>query len=127
MTGKPFFSAICLLYLFKEKTSKWLQSSFNCSIADGVAPFHDKNTTMIERNRIKLVTAFSGDFIEAKAIQDLLKDNQITATLENSYMAFIAPWLVTPGGSNPVNVVVKDSDLDRALKLIDELNPKEEI
>lgn len=82
---------------------------------------------MIERNRIKLVTAFSGDFIEAKAIQDLLKDNQITATLENSYMAFIAPWLVTPGGSNRVNVVVKDSDLDRALKLIDELNPKEEI
>lgn len=82
---------------------------------------------MIERNRIKLVTAFSGDFIEAKAIQDLLMDNQITATLENGYMASIAPWLVTPGGSNPVNVVVKDSDLNRALKLIDELNNKKEI
>lgn len=82
---------------------------------------------MIERNRIKLVTAFSGDFIEAKAIQDFLMENQIAATLENGYMALIAPWLVTPGGLNPVNVVVKDSDLDQALKLIDELNDKKEI
>lgn len=82
---------------------------------------------MIERNRIKLVTAFSGDFMEAKAIQDFLMENQIAATLENTYMALIAPWIVTPGGSNPVNVVVKDSDLDQALKLIEKLNDEKEI
>ncbi len=76
---------------------------------------------MIERNRLKLVTAYSGDFIEAKAIQDLLMENEIAATLENGYMASIAPWIVTPGGNNPVNVVVKDTDLEQALQLIDEL------
>lgn len=77
---------------------------------------------MIERNRIKLVTAYSGDFIEAKAIQDLLMENEIAATLENSYMGSIAPWIVSPGGSNPVNVIVKDTDLNQALRLIGELN-----
>ena len=76
---------------------------------------------------MKLVTAFSGDFMEAKAIQDFLLENQIAATLENTYMALIAPWIVSPGGTKPVNVVVKDSDLDKALKLIDELNEEKEI
>lgn len=53
---------------------------------------------MIEQNRIKLVKAFSGGFNEAKIIQNILLDNQIKATLENSFMASIAPWVISPGG-----------------------------
>ncbi len=82
---------------------------------------------MIERNRIKLVTAFSGGFIESKAIQDLLLDNQINAILQNSYMGSIAPWIVSPGGTKPVNVIVKNSDLDLALKLIAEFNSNQDV
>ncbi len=80
---------------------------------------------MIEQNKTKLVEVFSGDFIRAKAIQDFLVDNNIDASLQNEYMAQIAPWQVSPGGFKPVKVIVKDSDLGLALKLIKEFEGEE--
>jgi len=79
---------------------------------------------MIEQNKTKLVEAFSGDFIQAKAIQEILEANNIDASLQNEYMAQIAPWQVSPGGFKPVKVIVKDSDLELALKLIEEFEGK---
>lgn len=82
---------------------------------------------MIRQTRIKLVTAFSGGFNEAKMIQTILTENGIKATLENGFMASIAPWVVSPGGFSPVNVSVNDTDLEAALKLIEEFNNSEEV
>ena len=80
---------------------------------------------MTEQNKTKLVEVFSGDFIQAKAIQEILEANNIDASLQNEYMAQIAPWQVSPGGFNPVKVIVKDLDLGLALKLIEEFEGKE--
>lgn len=78
--------------------------------------------SMIERRRIKLVSAYSGGFQEAKIIQNILLDNNINATMENGYMSSIAPWIVSAGGVSPVNITVEESDLSLALKLIEEFN-----
>lgn len=83
--------------------------------------------SMIERRKIKLVNAYSGGFQEAQLIHNMLLDNDIKTTLENGYMASIAPWIISPGGVNPVNVIVDESDLNLALKLIEEFNTSNKI
>lgn len=70
---------------------------------------------------------FSGEIFEATYIKSLLEENGIPVFLRNEHMSSIAPWDVTPGGANPLHVVVSSLYYDQAIKLIEstEVNPEE--
>ena len=71
---------------------------------------------MENQNEIKLVEVYSGVLWQATMIQNLLKENQIEAFLENELLGTVAPWRVTSGGFNPVNVIVSNQNYELAIK-----------
>ena len=68
----------------------------------------------------KLIVVFKGNPTDSESINQLLNDSGILARLKNQFMGTIAPWHVSPGGINPVEVEVHSKDLEKALKLIEE-------
>ncbi len=70
----------------------------------------------------ELIVVFKGNQIDSEIIKDILNDYGIMANLKNQLMGTIAPWHVSPGGFEPVEVVVLEKDKKKALKLIDEFN-----
>jgi len=70
----------------------------------------------------ELIVVFKGNQIDSEIIKDILNDYGIMANLKNQLMGTIAPWHVSPGGFEPVEVVVLEKDKEKALKLIDEFN-----
>ena len=80
---------------------------------------------MGNQNELKLVEVFAGELWQATMIQNILEDNQIQAFLENELMGTIAPWRVSAGGFNPVQVNISSLDYDKAMKLIEEFNNNE--
>jgi len=69
-----------------------------------------------------LIVIFRGNPIEAEMIKEMFLDYGIMAQLKNQLMGSIAPWHVSAGGFEPVEVLVLKKDEEKALKLIDELN-----
>ena len=82
---------------------------------------------MENTNNTKLVEVFAGQLWEATMIQNILEDNQIQTSLENTLMSTIEPWAVSAGGVNPVKVIVSDQDYDQSMKLIEEYNNSEQV
>lgn len=70
----------------------------------------------------ELIVVFKGNPIDSELIKDILNDNGIMANLKNQLMGTIAPWHVSPGGFEPVEVEILAKDKEKALKLIDEFN-----
>ncbi len=70
----------------------------------------------------ELIVIFRGNPIEAEMIKEMFLDNGIVAQLKNQLMGSIAPWHVSAGGFEPVEVIVLKKDEEKALSLIDELN-----
>ena len=70
----------------------------------------------------ELIVIFKGNPIDSELIKDILNDHGIMANLKNQLMGTIAPWHVSPGGFEPVEVEILVEDKGKALKLIDEFN-----
>lgn len=80
---------------------------------------------MNEKDKLTLMEVFAGELWKATMIKNVLEDNNIQAFLENSLMGVLEPWVVTPGGYQPVKVVVSNIDYDKAMQLIGEFNQSE--
>jgi len=70
----------------------------------------------------ELIVVFKGSPIDSEIIKGFLNDNGIMANLRNQLMGTIAPWQVSPGGFEPVEVEILVKDKEKALRLIDEFN-----
>lgn len=70
----------------------------------------------------KLVVVFRGNPVDSEIIQEILTDNGIMSNLKNQLMSSIAPWQVSSGGFDPVEVEVLEKDKERAFELINEFN-----
>ena len=66
-----------------------------------------------------MINIFSGTFIEAMNVRNLLENNNIEVFTINEYMSNIEPWIVTSGGFNPVMLKIKDEDFEKAKKIIE--------
>jgi hypothetical protein len=64
------------------------------------------------------VTVFSGSSMDAEMMKQYLESNGVMATIRNQYMGTIAPWYVSGGGANPVDVEVLEHDKEAALALL---------
>lgn len=64
------------------------------------------------------VVVFSGNYVDSEIIKEILDDNGIVNNLKNELMGTIAPWQVSPGGVNPVEIEVFVKDKEKALELI---------
>ena len=67
-----------------------------------------------------MINIFSGDFIEAMNIRNLLENINIEVFTANEQMSSIEPWVVSPGGFNPVILKVNNEDFDKAKKVIED-------
>lgn len=63
---------------------------------------------------------FIGEYFEAKNIQNLLEIENIKVFVANQYMSGIEPWVVSPGGFNPIILKVNNEDFEQANKLVEE-------
>lgn len=68
------------------------------------------------------VEVFAGELWQATMIRNVLEDNNIQAFIQNSLMGVIEPWVVSPGGFEPVKVVVANTDYEKAMQLVEEYN-----
>lgn len=82
---------------------------------------------MNTKDNLKLMEVFSGELWKATMIKNVLEDNGIRAFLQNSLMGVIEPWVVTPGGFEPVKVVVSSIEYDKAIALVEEYNQSKPI
>jgi len=69
--------------------------------------------------KTELIVIFRGNPADAGIVHEILNDNGIMANLRNELMGSIAPWYVSPGGANPIEVEILDKDKDAAQELID--------
>ena len=71
-------------------------------------------------NGDRIIVIYSGSPINAELLRDILLEQGIAASLQNELIGTIAPWQLTAGGFNPVDVVVFERDKEKALALIEE-------
>lgn len=82
---------------------------------------------MATKDKLQLMEVFSGELWKATMIKNILDDHHIQAFLQNQLMGVIEPWVVSPGGFEPVKVVVSSADYDKALSLVEEYNQSKPI
>ena len=68
----------------------------------------------------ELRRAYSSNPIDADLINQILNTNGIQTIMKNQLMGTIAPWQVSPGGLDPVDIYVHADDLENALEIINE-------
>jgi hypothetical protein len=73
-------------------------------------------------NGDRIIVIYSGSPINAELLKGILLEEGITAALQNELIGSIAPWQLSAGGFNPVDVVVFERDKEKALALIEEFN-----
>lgn len=67
-----------------------------------------------------LIVIYSGNPIDSEIIKDILTDHGIAVNVKNKLMGTIAPWHVSAGGINPVELEIFARDREVALRLINE-------
>lgn len=67
-----------------------------------------------------IITIFSGSPMDAEIVKEILADNEIIAHVKNQLMGQIAPWQVSAGGVDPVEVEVLIQDQEKAQSLVNE-------
>lgn len=68
----------------------------------------------------RIIVIYSGSPINAELLKGILLEEGITAALQNELIGSIAPWQLSAGGINPVDVVIFERDKEKALALIEE-------
>ena len=61
---------------------------------------------------------FSGTYLEAMNVRNLLENDGITVFAQNEYLSNIDPWGVAAGGLNPVKLQVDELDMVKSKKII---------
>ncbi|MBT3424567.1 MAG: DUF2007 domain-containing protein [Bacteroidetes bacterium] len=69
-----------------------------------------------------IIVIYKGNPFDSEIIKEILNDNGIIANLKNHLMGTIAPWQVSAGGVDPIEVEILANDKEQAMKLIDEYN-----
>lgn len=64
------------------------------------------------------VEVFAGTAWEAALVKSLLENAEIEVFLKDEIRGMQEPFVVTPGGSNPVKVVVSGHDVEKALQVV---------
>lgn len=70
----------------------------------------------------ELISVFKGSPMDAEIVEQVLNDHDIQTNTRNKFMGSIAPWHVSSGGMDPVEIEVLSSDVEKALLLINEFN-----
>lgn len=71
---------------------------------------------MDQKDDLKLV--YSGNLMDTGLVDQILKANNIQTIIKNQYMGSIAPWHVSAGGHDPVDIYVRKEDFENAKELI---------
>jgi len=66
------------------------------------------------------VEIFSGTAWEAALLKSLLENAEIETFLKDEIRGTMIPWHVSPGGVDPVKVVVSSKDAEMALQVVRE-------
>ncbi|WP_320018417.1 DUF2007 domain-containing protein [Labilibaculum manganireducens] len=72
------------------------------------------------KDDLDLIVIYSGNPIDSEIIKDILTENGIAVNVKNQLMGTIAPWQVSAGGVNPVELEIFARDKEQALRLINE-------
>jgi hypothetical protein len=75
---------------------------------------------MSESNENKAITIFKGDPIEVGIVKSLLENYEIEAFLIDEIMGNLNPWLISPGGTGSIKVLVSNTDYEKAKQIVDE-------
>ena len=67
-----------------------------------------------------LIVVFRGNPMESEMLMEMLMDNGIPAQVNNQLMGSIAPWHVSAGGFEPVEVIIQEKDRGKAMDLLKE-------
>ncbi len=73
---------------------------------------------MIRTPNSETMVIFSGKPMDAEMINQLLNDHGIITLISNKLMGSIAPWQVSAGGFEPVEIVINKADEHKAYELI---------
>ena len=74
-----------------------------------------------EQNQ-ELITIFAGSPVEAEMVNQLLNENGVVTLIKNQLMGTLAPWQVSAGGHDPVEVIIHENDAKKAKLLIEEFH-----
>ena len=69
-----------------------------------------------------MIVIYRGKPMDAEIVKEILEDNGIMANLNNQILGTLVPWQVTPGGLDPVEVVIMSENKEKALELIEAFN-----
>lgn len=70
------------------------------------------------------VIVFSGTAWEAALLKSLLENAEIDVYLKDEIRGYMAPWHVSPGGTDPVKVMVSSDDAVKAKLVVDDFEAK---
>jgi len=66
------------------------------------------------------VEVYAGSVWETSLLKSLLENAEIEVFLKDEIRGLQEPFVVSPGGANPVKVMVSSADLDKALEVVRE-------
>jgi len=66
------------------------------------------------------VEVFAGTAWEAALVKSLLENAEIETFLKDEIRGTMTPWNVSPGGTDPVKVVVSSRDVEKAKLVVDD-------
>lgn len=75
---------------------------------------------MNAKKEIKAIEIFAGTIMEAQLVKSLLENAEIEAFLKDDITGTLTPWIISPGGSDPVKIVISSPNYDKAMLVIDE-------
>lgn len=73
---------------------------------------------MSQENKNELVLVYTGSPINAEIINQMLNENGILSQIKNELMSTLAPWQVSGGGFEPVEIYVLGSDEEEAKSIV---------
>jgi hypothetical protein len=74
----------------------------------------------MNNSNVNPVEVFAGTAWEAAVVKSLLENAEIEVFLKDEIRGTMAPWHVSPGGTDAVTVVVSSSDYKNACQVVDE-------
>ncbi len=66
------------------------------------------------------VEVFAGSVWDTSLLKSLLENAEIEVFLKDEIRGLQEPFVVSPGGANPVKVMVSSADLEKALEVVRE-------
>ena len=66
------------------------------------------------------VEIFSGTAWEAALVKSLLDNAEIESFLKDEIRGTMAPWHISPGGTDSVKIVVAGNDVEKAKQVVNE-------